>query len=758
MASTSLLRSDVSNNIIGTPKEFGLTQLPTVEDVLRQYVWEREEKMRILGSRKEPATKDLSSIVASKVVEIWDYASISGEAILSVRRIVAMILKYHDSVRDLQKSAKTGFQICAQRIADFQESAKKTLFDIAFCKCSDPVACNCEKQRKVPVLEVPFLLDQRTTRKMFIGNLDRQETKRRIKRLGRDLQRESSRAKKTDQEQSAQSFDPEEVEYVKKAEEDKASSSDEEYQPPKHLKTSPEPVQQMRLQLPAFCTAVYRTKTSTRHAALLASSLLEDVGMVTSENTENVIDASKIQRQKNVLATTILADTDAALKEKKLRALYFDGRQDRTLTLEKKKKSVSRVVKKEEHVVLVEEPGSEYLGHVTPESGSGDCIQKAMLNYCREKDIDLTNLSVIGGDGTPINSGLKNGAMSLCENSLNRALQRVICMFHTNELPLRHLFQSLDGKSTGPNTYAGPIGTLLQNCETLAIKRFDPIPVPWISDLQLEESSSLSSDQQYLLDICKAISSGDCPQGLADRSPGKLHQARWLTLANRTLRLYVSTSKPSDNLVRLVVYIMKVYAFIWFSIKIEPSIVEGPRHLWKLMSSSRCLDEVTKKIIDPVIKRNAWFSHPENLLLSMISDPDADKRQLGWRRILKARTTLRRTNAVREFSVPLEIRLDAPSYVEVIDWSNCKLTEPPLTKHISTEVLRENIRSSAFANEDLKDFPCHTQSVERMVKLVTEAASAVCGPEERHKFVFATLKSRKQMPKFDTKSSYKTST
>ena len=72
----------------------------------------------------------------------------------------------------------------------------------------------------------------------------------------------------------------------------------------------------MRLQLPAFCTAVYRTKTSTRHAALLASPLLEDVGMVTSENTENVINASKIQRQKNVLGTTILADTDAALKEK----------------------------------------------------------------------------------------------------------------------------------------------------------------------------------------------------------------------------------------------------------------------------------------------------------------------------------------------------------------------------------------------------------------------------------------------------------
>jgi hypothetical protein len=307
-----------------------------------------------------------------------------------------------------------------------------------------------------------------------------------------------------------------------------------------------------------------------------------------------------------------------------------------------------------------------------------------------------------------------------------------------------------------PNTYAGPIGTLLQNCETLSVKHFATISVPWIYELHLEEVSNLSTDQQYLLDMCKAVSSGDCSQNLADKTPGKLHQARWLTTANRTLRLYVATDEPSDNLVRIVVYIVKVYAFVWFSIRIRPSIVEGPRNLWRLMSSSRCLDEVTKNIIDPVIKRNAWFSHPENLLLSMISDPAADIRQLGWRRILKARTTSHRTNDIREFTVPLEIRLDAPSYVDIIDWANCKLTEPPLIKSISTEILKENIKNSAFAAEDLKDFPSHTQNVERMVKLVTEAASAVCGPEERHKFVLATLKSRKEMPKFNTKSSYKT--
>lgn len=146
----------------------------------------------------------------------------------------------------------------------------------------------------------------------------------------------------------------------------------------------------------------------------------------------------------------------------------------------------------------------------------------------------------------------------------------------------------------------------------------------------------------------------------------------------------------------------------------------------------------------------------------MISDPTANIRQLGWSRVLKARkeTELeaKETNTIREFSVPFEIRLDSSSYQDIIDWEKCKITEPPLLKSISTEIRKENIRNSAFPSEDLKGFPCHTQGVERMVKLVTDAATAVCGPQERHKFILATIKSRKENPKFETKSSYKKDT
>ena len=51
-------------------------------------------------------------------------------------------------------------------------------------------------------------------------------------------------------------------------------------------------------------------------------------------------------------------------------------------------------------------------------------------------------------------------------------------MLHANELPLRHLFSNLDGKTSGPRCFTGPIGKLLQNCERKTVQKFDPIEDP----------------------------------------------------------------------------------------------------------------------------------------------------------------------------------------------------------------------------------------------------------------------------------------
>jgi hypothetical protein len=52
-------------------------------------------------------------------------------------------------------------------------------------------------------------------------------------------------------------------------------------------------------------------------------------------------------------------------------------------------------------------------------------------------------------------------------------------------------------------------------------------------------------------------------------------------------------------------------------------------------------------------------------------------------------------------------------------------------------------------------YPCHSQAVERCVKLVTEATAAVCGNEARDGFIRSKITSRTVLPKFETKGQYR---
>lgn len=262
--------------------------------------------------------------------------------------------------------------------------------------------------------------------------------------------------------------------------------------------------------------------------------------------------------------------------------------------------------------------------------------------------------------------------------------------------------------------------------------------------------------------MCIAVSSGNCSLDLSLRNPGKLAHYRWLTLANRILRLYVATENPTENLKTLAEYIVKVYAPVWFNIKLKPSCTYGSKHLFKLISYSRYLSDDFKNVLDPVIQRNGYFAAAENLLLSMLCDERKNVRELGLRRVLKARTESR--GGVRKFKVP-KINFDAKDYIDMISWAENDVTEPPLVKHVSIDSLKDFIRKTSEAQPNSKvdpliDFPrlpCHTQAVERAVKLVTESAQNVCGSIAREGYIRAKIDSRENMPKFDTKKQFNVS-
>ncbi|GBL72770.1 hypothetical protein AVEN_127990-1 [Araneus ventricosus] len=145
--------------------------------------------------------------------------------------------------------------------------------------------------------------------------------------------------------------------------------------------------------------------------------------------------------------------------------------------------------------------------------------------------------------------GAQGGYYSLDGTGLNIPLQWCICLLQTNELPLSHLLNSLDGATTCPKEFCLPIGKKIKSCEEVPVAPFSSISVENMPDNI--DRMVLSNDQEYLYDICLAIYSGEYYSDLALRKPDPVAHSRWITLTGRILRLYVVTEKPSDNLIIL---------------------------------------------------------------------------------------------------------------------------------------------------------------------------------------------------------------
>jgi hypothetical protein len=309
-------------------------------------------------------------------------------------------------------------------------------------------------------------------------------------------------------------------------------------------------------------------------------------------------------------------------------------------------------------------------------------------------------------------------------------------MLHGNELPLRHLFSHFDGRTSGPRCFTGPIGKLLQNCESQPIVEFDPIPAPVINI----DIADLSSDQKYMLEIYLAVSRGTVSEDLAKKTPGCLNHARWLTMANRLLRVYVSSEDPSNSLKIIANFVMLVYIPMWFAIKYNPTVSSGSRHLFKTVSLMKEQPEEVQAIV-----------HPENIILSMITDDKPFIRELAWRKIKKARGANESSDTVREFKLP-KINKECTEYYNLICWQSTNITEPPSTMTVSDLDLQQFIEDKHFF--DIKKYPLHTQAVERAIKVVSEASAKVCGQESREGYIQNILASRDRMKVFDSKKDY----
>jgi hypothetical protein len=173
---------------------------------------------------------------------------------------------------------------------------------------------------------------------------------------------------------------------------------------------------------------------------------------------------------------------------------------------------------------------------------------------------------------------------------------------------------------------------------------------------------------------------------------------------------------------------------------------------------SRYIPETLRSVIHVVIQRNGYFAHPENILLSMMADERDFVRELAFRWVVSIRKNTTFQQNVRRFQIP-SINMEANDYIDLINWNHewkdAKIMEPPMIKHIETEDLEIIILSKEWPTMNFIKFHCHTQNMERNIRIVTEASQKVFGEDRRDGYIRATLQSRNLMPSFRTKKDYR---
>ena len=174
--------------------------------------------------------------------------------------------------------------------------------------------------------------------------------------------------------------------------------------------------------LPTSARVCDKRGLSSREAAELESSLLEDFGVVTAESEDAVIDKAKVDRERRKLRRSLRTE-NATVTRSPLRAVYFDGHKDVTLAVQKRPDGVShRIQTKEKHVAIVVEPVSVYISNITVTSGSAAVIAETLCAELRDTGYDLASMLALGCDGTVVNTGHIGGVIRLIELKLSRHL------------------------------------------------------------------------------------------------------------------------------------------------------------------------------------------------------------------------------------------------------------------------------------------------------------------------------------------------
>ena len=786
---SKITRNKINTKIslyLGGPNNFRPTEFPTLRDCLRRCLdLQQYEILRHDANRRNIVMQKMFATVATEIQSRWSNSNseFKEPVICNEKAIETRLSRAWSTYSEIARGK-------ARHKTEEEWNRKlDKLFDISYCRCSifrcgeNEAICNelcelqahclckCEAKYKLPKKELLWIKAQRekvgSVSLMQESTLDIAETQKLRKKECRKISDQSKLKSKQDEiqasKQAATSVNPCNIILDSDDAEMEDSSEDDLVL---ILERPDDCLQRNYLDISSAAMASVRYGVSSTATAAIINGLLADLrrGNHLGEDKKYLIcDSKKVFRAKEHVMKTSKSEENTNIEKNSITGIFVDSRKDNTITLKQDESTGTyrkRIIK-EAHMSVTEEPKGRYLTHYTPDTrtkSNKPAKQCAigLYDWIKDRGIDLS-LELMGSDTTNEMSGWKGGMLHHVEELLNRRLFRSFCWLHINELPFRHIMTKLDGPTSSDKGWCGSVGKLLAKVEMLTKKtEFEPIPLqePLVNIIE-SVAIKMSTDSVLAWKYLQAIVRGKLEPDVAGLKCGQLSHSRWLTCGIRCLMLYMSEHDLGDEetevLKLLTTWVTQVYLPMFFEIKIKHTIEYGSWHLLKLFRLWRTQDARVREASKPYLRSESWWAHPENLLVALLCSDDAEHRSFAVNIIVSRRDGSEiGSTAVRPYKVPITVNLDANDLRSVIDWQTEIITEPVFTAKLSLSQLN-SLKESALK---ILPYSLHTQSCERVVKLVTEAAESVCGWAKRDGFIRTQMRHRESMPSLRSKKDF----
>ena len=613
----------------GAPRNLPEAQLPTNKDVGLQ-VQELEEY--------EGLSRDKSiARTVQKVEKLYRKASIPTIAKTSIVRKVKKLMEMKRAKENAElidkRSGKKRDQGTHRKkkknhkVKDKIEDIKDKIFDV---------------KSEVPELEKVFYKDQCEGRKMYIGEVDKEETDRLDKEavklqkrdiwLGIEKERRSRLMEKEDRDKKIYERvnykDNDEHIVMEEKEKDEGFTLLGKRKFDLRVTKTQKRRKRMSGKDKEFLEEFFETCERFKVTETGASTLFN------LNNNDTKLNQSQINKHKRMFR---LKKVKEFKPQEEPEAIGFDERKDYTkVEVGKGSKGTKKYeIRKEEHCAVIIYPGEEFAGHVVPGDGTGAGLARDLVAFANERGIKMEKVQYLVSDGCEKMVGWMTGVHATMEGIMMKTYQRVICYFHHLEKGFEVVLLLYSGHSTSPGIYKDGVGKDVKvDVHKLPVKGFMVLPNNSLL-LLLDKISSktfrkLSNDHQIFIGLVRMVITGEMKERWVSRKIGPVVASRFTTTQARCLRLWISQDNPSFGLSRVVHYLIYVWAEVFLLSRHKNLLVEAPRLLLlEVMLTKRYCSMPEQLLLETSISFNGQMGHHESILLAMLASLGSGKKGQG---------------------------------------------------------------------------------------------------------------------------------